>query len=94
MTHFIVTYSYLNAPDALDEVRPEHRAYLRTLADRGLLVASGPFTDEGPSGAGLIFQADSVDEVTAALADDPFQREGLLLSSEVRTWNPVIGIFA
>lgn len=93
MTFFAVTYTYLNAPDALDEVRPEHRAFLRGLADDGRLVTSGPLTDE-PAGALLLLKVASVDEATELLADDPFQREGLVTDVVARPWNPVIGVFA
>ncbi|MGJ6980184.1 YciI family protein [Aestuariimicrobium soli] len=94
MTMQIVTYTYLNAPDALDEVRPEHRAFLRGLVDQGSLVASGPFTDDAAAGALLLVNAASAEDATALLADDPFQREGLVVDIAMRSWDPVIGVFA
>ncbi|CAI9406659.1 YciI family protein [Aestuariimicrobium sp. T2.26MG-19.2B] len=93
MAFSVVTYTYLNAPDALAEVRLEHRAFLRGLADQGTLAASGPLNDS-PEGALLLLRIDDTDEATALLADDPFQREGLVTEVSVRSWDPVIGVFA
>ena len=39
-----VRYTYAPEPDHLAAVRPAHRAFLRDLLDRGLLLASGPWT--------------------------------------------------
>ena len=94
MTLQIVTYTYLNAPEALAEVRPEHRAFLGGLAGQGVVVASGPWVDEEPAGALLLLRTDSASAALEVLADDPFQREGLVLDVSVREWNPVIGVLA
>lgn len=94
MTLQIVTYTYLNAPEVLDEVRPEHRAFLGGLADQGIVVASGPWADQEPAGALLLLRTNSASAALDALADDPFQREGLVVDVTVREWNPVIGVLA
>ena len=58
MTIFAVTYRYSDDVATRDALRTEHRDYLRGLADRGLLLVSGPFgADEAP-GALLLFRAD------------------------------------
>lgn len=41
---FAVQYVYDDRTDVRDEVRPAHRAYLRSLLDDGVLLASGPYT--------------------------------------------------
>ena len=81
----------------LEEVLPvvdEHRAYLRTLKARGVLIASGPF--EPRAGGALLLRLPDADLATtnAALdrvvADDPFTRAGLA-QYELLPWAPVIG---
>lgn len=93
MPYFAVDYHYSRDP-RLEDVRPEHRAHLRTLVDRGLLRASGPLVGVAEPAALLIFQADDADAVRTALADDPFQRESLVADWTVTEWNPVLGVFA
>lgn len=78
----------------LDEVLgvvDRHRAYLRDLKARGILLASGPF-DPRSGGALLLRVRD--DDVHAALDrvrdDDPFVQTGMA-QYEVIPWAPTIG---
>ncbi len=93
MATFAVRYTYDQRTDLQDEVRPEHRAYLRGLAERGLLHGSGPFSD-GTPGALLVFETADRDALAALLADDPFARAGVIAEVEVRAWRLVIGPWA
>lgn len=93
MPFFAVDYRYAQDP-RLEEVRPEHRAFLGTLVEQGLLRASGPLVGVEKPAALLIFEAADADAVRSALADDPFQRESLVVGWTVTEWNPVLGIFA
>jgi len=73
------------------QVTDEHRAYLRTLKERGLLLASGPF--EPRTGGGLLLRVP--DEGAQAALDairdgDPFTRTGCA-QYELLPWMPVIG---
>lgn len=72
-------------------VTDEHRAYLRGLAERGVLIASGPF--EPRTGGALILRVPD-DDPAAALDrirdEDPFTRAGVA-QYEVIQWNVVIG---
>ncbi|WP_273651195.1 YciI family protein [Cellulomonas fimi] len=90
MPTYAVTYTYDERTDVRDRVRPEHRDYLRSLADDGLLLGSGPFT-EGEPGALLVFRADDRAALDALLDADPFAREGIVAATAVRTWDVVIG---
>lgn len=90
MPVFAVTYAYDPSAD-LDEVRPAHRAYLQTLAERGLLVASGPYVGVESPGALLVFNADDEAAVRALLDDDPFRHHDMVASATITGWNPVIG---
>jgi uncharacterized protein YciI len=69
----------------------EHRAYLRDLKARGLLVASGPFDPR--SGGALLLRIP--DEAPLSVLDrirdeDPFTIHGMA-QYELLVWDPVIG---
>ena len=68
-----------------------HRAYLRDLKARGILLAAGPF-DPRNGGALLLRVAD--DDAAAALDavrdGDPYTRLGIA-QYELLPWKPVIG---
>lgn len=91
---YVVEYVYDPARRAeLDELRPAHREFLRSLHDRGDLVASGPWL-EGDPGALLLLRADDPGRALAALDADPFRLAGLVVGRTARAWNPVIGDLA
>ena len=90
MPIFAVQYTYDERRDEQDAVRPEHRAYLRGLAEQGILLASGPWA-HGEPGALLVFRTDDETTLDALLAADPFARAGLVARTTVRGWNVVIG---
>lgn len=93
MSYFAVQYTYVSDSDALDLVRPRHRAFLSSLVD-DTLVASGPYADAETPSALLIFRCDSEDVLLGQLNRDPFWQEGLIEGRLIQRWNPVIGIFA
>ena len=76
-------YFMKNEPAHVREVAPKHAQYWRQTdaSERG-----GPFSDR--SGGLIIFE--SPDEKTAAetVADDPFQRAGLLEHWWLKAWEP------
>ena len=81
----------------LDEVLTvvdAHRAYLKTLQERGILIASGPF-DPRAGGALLLRVPD--EGYLAALDrvrdDDPFTKTGMA-QYELLPWRPTIGVEA
>lgn len=90
MTLHAVIYRYSTDTAALDEHRPAHREYLRSLHEQGTIVVSGPLTDGAP-GALLILDAADADEVAALLDKDPFRVLGLIADREIRRWAPVFG---
>lgn len=93
MPIFAVRYTYDARTDLQDAIRPEHRAYLRGVAERGELLGSGPFP-EGPAGALLVFRTADRDALDAVLTADPFALAGVIAETEVRTWNLVLGPWA
>jgi uncharacterized protein YciI len=72
----------------LTELRPLHRAYLAELRDAGKLVLSGPFSDR--RGGMTIFEAGSEQEVDEILKADPYAKNGIFASWEVREWTIVM----
>lgn len=90
MPIYAVQYRYHPSRDADRDIhRPEHRAYLQSLADAGTVLIRGPYADSGEPGALLILKAGAPDEVAHALDGDPFNREGLIIERTVREWTPV-----
>lgn len=89
MAKFAVVLTY----DAADSeprqaVRPAHRDYLWSLANAGKLLHAGPFVDD--SGALLIYEAESLEEAQAMLAEDPFSKNGIVKASSINEWNRVL----
>lgn len=92
MSIFAVEYVY--NPDQNDlraEHRPEHRAWLESLVEQGLVLASGPFADG--SGALLLFAAGTEAELNQLVSEDPFARAGAIAAVKTTAWNPVVGAF-
>ena len=78
--------------EVLKHVEP-HRAYLRELKAKGILIASGPFVPR--SGGGLLLRIDAEGEALLRALDkirddDPFTKSGLV-QYEMLPWDPVIG---
>lgn len=90
MSYFAVQYTYTDDTEALDDERPNHRAYLSTLVG-GPLIASGPYVDSELPGALLIFRAESADVVENLLDHDPFWTANLIAVRSIEEWNPVLG---
>ncbi|TDT32460.1 YciI family protein [Naumannella halotolerans] len=92
MAIFAITYTYAaDSASQRDQYRPEHREHLTELAKRDQLLLSGPINDDGPPAALLIVRAGDASEAERLLAEDPFQREGLVAEIGVRAWEPVLG---
>lgn len=92
MSLFTVTYRYTPGSGAgRDEHRPAHLAFLQRLFEDGLLVVSGPTDATGPEpGALLVVRGDSVDDVDATMAGDPFAQRGYV-EWTTRSWDPKFG---
>ena len=91
MTIFAVTYRYSDDVATRDNLRTEHRDYLRGLADQGLLLVSGPFGPDEAPGALLLFRADDKAHVDALVEKDPFTLSGVIAETDSTEWEPVIG---
>lgn len=95
MRTYAVLYQY--EPQLLtliDDWRPAHRTYLRSLHRQGKLFSSGHLRDANAAGALLIMHADSAREVREMLEKDPFFEHGLVTDIIIREWEPTIGDLA
>ncbi len=86
----MTTFAYDDRSAVRDEVRPAHRAYLAELHRAGVLVASGPFTDDGAPGARLLVRGADAADVHRVPDADPFWVEGLVAERSVRPWQLVL----
>jgi uncharacterized protein YciI len=88
MALYTATLTYTDDKDKIQQVRPTHREYLKSLVDSGRLHESGPFTDD--SGALIIYVADSEADARELLANDPFTINGVITEATVREWKIVM----
>jgi len=75
MKHFLVEVNYAVPLEQIDAVLAEHRAFLQTGYDRGLLLMSGPLNPR--SGGRVVARAESLEEIQAFFAQDPYNLKGL-----------------
>jgi uncharacterized protein YciI len=80
-----------DAPDARDkrpQVRPAHLAHLEPLSRAGRVKLAGPFLDR--TGSLIVVEADSLAEVWALVARDPYVTEGVFDRVEVKPFRQVM----
>ena len=91
MQHWLLLYEL--ADDYLDRrpsLRPEHLALAEAAHERGELVMAGALADPADR-AVFVFRADDATVAEAFAAADPYVRDGLVVSWQVRPWTVVIG---
>jgi TolB protein len=66
----------------------DHVANMQALDAQGVVFAGGPFVSQ--DSALVIFRADSLEEATSLLLDDPFVKKGYF-ALDVSEWSPSIG---
>lgn len=72
---FLLLSRYLKPAEDVDRVLAEHREFLDRYYKAGLFIVSGP---QNPRTGGVIVTADCPREtIDAALAEDPFIRDGI-----------------
>ena len=85
---FAAVIEYAQDRDKIQQLRPVHREYLKSLLTQGKLAASGPFTDD--SGALIVYEAATAEEAEQLLRGDPFCQNGIFVSWKIRPWNTVM----
>jgi uncharacterized protein YciI len=89
--HWLLLYDLVD--DYLERrapLRPEHLGLAEAAHERGELVMAGALSDPADR-AVLVFRGDDASVPEAFAAADPYVREGLVRSWEVRPWTVVIG---
>jgi uncharacterized protein YciI len=75
MKYFVITTTYIAPMEKVVEITPEHRAYLQTQYDDGIMLFSGPLV---PRTGGLLFaQADDIAVIDKMITNDPFKIKGI-----------------
>ncbi|HZZ66039.1 MAG TPA: YciI family protein [Candidatus Baltobacteraceae bacterium] len=100
MPHFVVVRERAGAWDWSVPMRRqrawnEHAAFMDALAERGAILAGGPLGSEDEAARVLhVFAANSIADVEAQLADDPWTPMGLLVTVSIEPWTVLLGGFA
>jgi len=89
MAKFAVRLVFGENRDERLAVRPKHREYLASLVERGVLLLSGPYSDD--SGALLIYQVADEAELKTVLEADPYTPAKVVAETHVDEWNPLMG---
>ena len=88
MIKYAILVTYSDNDDLRVSTRPKHREFLKQMLDEGKLHESGPYTDD--SGALMIYNGASREEVEAIFAQDPFNiTGGSIESATIMEWNRV-----
>ena len=91
MPHWLLTYDLVD--DYLERrapLRPEHLALAEAAHARGELVMAGALAEPADR-AVLVFRSDDAGAAEAFAHADPYVRDGLVQSWQVRPWTVVIG---
>jgi len=75
MKYYLINITYVAPLEKVVEITPEHRAYLKTQYDAGILLFSGPRV---PRTAGVLFaRAEDASVIDRMIAVDPFKTKGI-----------------
>ena len=88
MSVYALNYVYGGPQEILTEHRPAHRAFLRELHERGVVIVSGPLEAHG---ALIIVRADSVEEIERIITEDPLVVHGAVTQHTIREWTVTTG---
>lgn len=77
MQYFAVHYIYVDDAELTVRRRPDHRAFLSGLTDKGL-IAGGAYPDTTPPSALLVFKAESVETVSELFIGNSFRSSDVL----------------
>lgn len=84
---FLIEFTYRVPADQLGDIVEEHRAFLRSGYEQGILLLSGP---QQPRIGGIaIGHADSFDAIQAFFFNDPYNKNGMA-SYRFVEFNPIL----
>ncbi|MGZ3141751.1 YciI family protein [Lentzea chajnantorensis] len=69
--------------------RPAHREYIASLAEKGVVLAAGPYSDD--TGALIIYEAADETALQEIIAADPYTPANVVTKWDVRPWNALLG---
>jgi uncharacterized protein YciI len=72
----VLTLTYVREPDAVDRVRPDHRAWIQREVEAGRLLLAGQ--QESKKGGVLITADISSEDAEALAAQDPYSQAGVV----------------
>lgn len=75
MKYYVVEITFLRPRDTFGDAVAQHRAWLQTGYDQGVLLCSGPLSDA--SGGVLVGRAEDVAPIQALIDGDPYRLAGL-----------------
>jgi hypothetical protein len=88
MLYVIIGHDAPGAQEKRPSVRPAHLAHLDPLAKAGRIRIAGPLLDK--TGSLIVLEADSLAEVWALVARDPYVTEGVFNRVEVKAFQQVL----
>jgi len=88
VAYFLGQFVYDKGDEARLAARPSHRDYLRDLLSQGKVVLAGAMADE--THGTILYRADSLEEVTELMANDPYTLKQGATAQPAREWNIVI----
>ncbi|MFO1434067.1 MAG: YciI family protein [Candidatus Competibacteraceae bacterium] len=86
MNYYVLESQFQKPFDQFGSAVSEHRAYLQTWYDKGVLLCSGPKMDK--SGGVIIGKAESITDIETMIAGDPYNVAGLAKYT-IKEFNPV-----
>lgn len=91
MKHYILTYTYVEAYlHKRSPYRSEHFKVAQEAVAAGYLLLGG--ATENPADQGLlIFKVESRSVVEDFISKDPYVKNGIVTSWEIKEWNVVVG---
>lgn len=87
MKHFLVDIHYLVPVEQLADILPDHRAFLKTGYEKGLLLLSGP--KEPRTGGMAIARAETREALEAFFLKDPYHIKNVATHTFTE-FNPVL----
>lgn len=70
-------------------VRPAHREYIASLAEKGVVLAAGPYADD--TGALIVYEAADEAALNEIISADPYTPANVITKWEIRVWNALLG---
>ena len=89
MAVFVVEWTYAVDRAGREAVNAEHKAHLKDLAERGILLAGGPLPQDN-TGL-LVYRAKDRAALAELFADDPYVQAGYVKQSLIREWQVNFG---